>query len=131
MSQVPVSVAAGGDWEGAVGGASGAVSHSPRPSATRQLVLQAWNVPDLSAGVNCSFEDFTETESILEDGRIHCRSPSAREVAPITQGQGEWIHFLLSSTDTGGESKAGQNFRRGQSGSGAICSVCDETLVGV
>lgn len=54
-----------------------------------QLVLQAWNVPDLSAGVNCSFEDFTETESILEDGRIHCHSPSAREVAPITQGQGE------------------------------------------
>lgn len=54
-----------------------------------QLVLQAWNVPDLSAGVNCSFEDFTESESILEDGRIHCRSPSAREVAPITRGQGE------------------------------------------
>jgi hypothetical protein len=54
-------------------------------------VLQAWNVPDLSAGVNCSFEDFTETESILEDGRIHCHSPSAREVAPITQGQGEWV----------------------------------------
>uniref|UniRef100_A0A7N5P8C1 Plexin-A1 n=1 Tax=Ailuropoda melanoleuca TaxID=9646 RepID=A0A7N5P8C1_AILME len=25
------------------------------------LVLQAWNVPDLSAGVNCSFEDFTES----------------------------------------------------------------------
>lgn len=58
-----------------------------------QLVLQAWNVPDLSAGVNCSFEDFTETESILEDGRIHCHSPSAREVAPITQGQGEWVLY--------------------------------------
>lgn len=52
-------------------------------------MLQAWNVPDLSAGVNCSFEDFTESESILEDGHIHCRSPSAREVAPITRGQGE------------------------------------------
>lgn len=59
-----------------------------------QLVLQAWNVPDLSAGVNCSFEDFTESESILEDGRIHCRSPSAREVAPITRGQGECCHSL-------------------------------------
>lgn len=54
-----------------------------------QLVLQAWNVPDLSAGVNCSFEDFTESEGILEDGRIHCRSPSSWEVAPITRGQGE------------------------------------------
>lgn len=70
-------------------------------------MLQAWNVPDLSAGVNCSFEDFTETESILEDGRIHCHSPSAREVAPITQGQGEYILFLLSSCELGGESKAG------------------------
>lgn len=57
-------------------------------------MLQAWNVPDLSAGVNCSFEDFTESESILEDGRIHCRSPSAREVAPITRGQGESRHGL-------------------------------------
>lgn len=57
-------------------------------------MLQAWNVPDLSAGVNCSFEDFTESESILEDGRVHCRSPSAREVAPITRGQGECRHGL-------------------------------------
>ena len=64
------------------------MGRSPCPPAA-QLVLQAWNVPDLSAGVNCSFEDFTESEGVLEDGRIHCRSPSAREVAPITRGQGE------------------------------------------
>ena len=61
----------------------------PVPCPTPQLVLQAWNVPDLSAGINCSFEDFTESEGVLEDGRIHCRTPSAREVAPITRGQGE------------------------------------------
>uniref|UniRef100_A0A7N5KF55 Plexin-A1 n=1 Tax=Ailuropoda melanoleuca TaxID=9646 RepID=A0A7N5KF55_AILME len=68
-----------------------------------QLVLQAWNVPDLSAGVNCSFEDFTESESILEDGRIHCHSPSAREVAPITQGQGDQrvVKLYLKSKETG------------------------------
>uniref|UniRef100_A0A8C0Z7C8 Plexin-A1 n=1 Tax=Canis lupus familiaris TaxID=9615 RepID=A0A8C0Z7C8_CANLF len=67
------------------------------------LVLQAWNVPDLSAGVNCSFEDFTESESILEDGRIHCRSPSAREVAPITRGQGDQrvVKLYLKSKETG------------------------------
>ncbi|XP_034513148.1 plexin-A1 [Ailuropoda melanoleuca] len=67
------------------------------------LVLQAWNVPDLSAGVNCSFEDFTESESILEDGRIHCHSPSAREVAPITQGQGDQrvVKLYLKSKETG------------------------------
>uniref|UniRef100_A0A8C4LCE5 Plexin-A1 n=1 Tax=Equus asinus asinus TaxID=83772 RepID=A0A8C4LCE5_EQUAS len=69
------------------------------------LVLQAWNVPDLSAGVNCSFEDFTESESVLEDGRVHCRSPSAREVAPITRGQGEChqrvVKLYLKSKETG------------------------------
>lgn len=54
-----------------------------------QLVLQAWNVPDLSAGVNCSFEDFTESESRIEDGRIYCSSPSAKDVIPITRGRGE------------------------------------------
>uniref|UniRef100_A0A8C4LHP2 Plexin-A1 n=1 Tax=Equus asinus asinus TaxID=83772 RepID=A0A8C4LHP2_EQUAS len=67
-----------------------------------QLVLQAWNVPDLSAGVNCSFEDFTESESVLEDGRVHCRSPSAREVAPITRGQDQRVVKLyLKSKETG------------------------------
>uniref|UniRef100_G3TRA0 Plexin A1 n=1 Tax=Loxodonta africana TaxID=9785 RepID=G3TRA0_LOXAF len=67
------------------------------------LVLQAWNVPDLSAGVNCSFEDFTESESVLEDGRIHCLSPSAREVAPITRGQGDQrvVKLYLKSKETG------------------------------
>lgn len=54
-----------------------------------QLVLQACNVPDLSAGVNCSFEDFTESESRIEDGRIYCSSPSAKDVIPITRGRGE------------------------------------------
>ncbi|XP_053768498.1 plexin-A1 [Desmodus rotundus] len=67
------------------------------------LVLQAWNVPDLSAGVNCSFEDFTESESILEDGRIHCYSPSSEEVAPITRGQGDQrvVKLYLKSKETG------------------------------
>lgn len=55
-----------------------------------QLVLQAWNVPDLSAGVNCSFEDFTESESRIEDDRIYCSSPSAKDVIPITRGRGEF-----------------------------------------
>uniref|UniRef100_A0A6Q2X5U8 Plexin-A1 n=1 Tax=Esox lucius TaxID=8010 RepID=A0A6Q2X5U8_ESOLU len=53
-----------------------------------QLVLQAQNVPNLSAGVNCSFEDYTETEGRIFGGRIYCLSPSTREVAPITRNQG-------------------------------------------
>lgn len=87
------------------------------PPAPAQLVLQAWNVPDLSAGVNCSFEDFTESEGILEDGRIHCRSPSAREVAPITRGQGKatgrgasWRRWLLG--------QQGGDLVRGEGGGG-------------
>lgn len=56
-----------------------------------QLVLQAWNVPDLSTGVNCSFEDFTESESRIEDGKIYCSSPSAKDVIPITRGRGELV----------------------------------------
>uniref|UniRef100_A0A8C0BV27 Plexin-A1 n=1 Tax=Buteo japonicus TaxID=224669 RepID=A0A8C0BV27_9AVES len=63
------------------------------------LVLQAWNVPDLSAGVNCSFEDFTESESRIEDGKIYCSSPSAKDVIPITRGRGELLY--LKSKETG------------------------------
>uniref|UniRef100_A0A7N4NK99 Plexin A1 n=1 Tax=Sarcophilus harrisii TaxID=9305 RepID=A0A7N4NK99_SARHA len=71
--------------------------------STYCLVLQAWNVPDLSAGVNCSFEDFTESESRIEDGKIHCRSPSAKDVVPITRGQGDKrvVKLYLKSKETG------------------------------
>ena len=72
-----------------MGGGPPGCSPCPLPPPPPQLLLQAWNVPDLSAGVNCSFEDFVESEGVLEGGRIHCRTPSAREVAPITRGQGE------------------------------------------
>ncbi|XP_038627945.1 plexin-A1 [Tachyglossus aculeatus] len=67
------------------------------------LVLQAWNVPDLSAGVNCSFEDFTESESRIEDGKIHCSSPSSKDVIPITRGQGDKrvVKLYLKSKETG------------------------------
>uniref|UniRef100_A0A7N8Y9A6 Plexin-A1 n=1 Tax=Mastacembelus armatus TaxID=205130 RepID=A0A7N8Y9A6_9TELE len=37
-----------------------------------QLVLQARNVPDLSAGINCSFEDYVETEGQIQGGHIFC-----------------------------------------------------------
>uniref|UniRef100_A0A4W5PH41 Plexin A1 n=1 Tax=Hucho hucho TaxID=62062 RepID=A0A4W5PH41_9TELE len=68
-----------------------------------QLVLQAQNVPNLSAGVNCSFEDFTETEGRIFGGRIYCLSPSTREVAPITHNQGDkrTVKLYLKSKETG------------------------------
>ncbi|XP_072571531.1 plexin-A1-like [Paramormyrops kingsleyae] len=68
-----------------------------------QLVLHAHNVPDLSAGVNCSFDDFTESEGRIEDGLIYCLSPAARNVAPITRGQGDQrvVKLYLKSKETG------------------------------
>ncbi|XP_074537281.1 plexin-A1-like [Halichoeres trimaculatus] len=68
-----------------------------------QLVLQAQNVPSLSAGVNCSFEDYVETEGRIYGGRIFCLSPSTKDVAPITRDQGDQrvIKLYLKSKETG------------------------------
>ncbi|ELK13082.1 Plexin-A1 [Pteropus alecto] len=101
MSQVPVSAASQHGQRDGWG--SGTLLAHTSLLWVPQLVLQAWNVPDLSAGVNCSFEDFTESESVLEDGRIHCHSPSAGEVAPITRGQGDQrvVKLYLKSKETG------------------------------
>ncbi|XP_040009757.1 plexin-A1-like isoform X1 [Xiphias gladius] len=68
-----------------------------------QLVLQTQNVPSLSAGVNCSFEDYVETEGRIYGGRIFCLSPSTKEVAPITRDQGDRrvIKLYLKSKETG------------------------------
>ncbi|XP_019718683.1 plexin-A1-like [Hippocampus comes] len=68
-----------------------------------QLVLQTQNVPSLSAGVNCSFEDYVETEGRIYGGRIFCLSPSTKEVAPITRNQGDRrvIKLYLRSKETG------------------------------
>ncbi|XP_041953683.1 plexin-A1-like [Alosa sapidissima] len=69
-----------------------------------QLVLQPQNVPNLAAGVNCSFEDYVETEGYLLGSRIICRSPTARDVAPITRntpGDKRVIKLHLKSKETG------------------------------
>uniref|UniRef100_A0A8C7WDX4 Sema domain-containing protein n=1 Tax=Oncorhynchus mykiss TaxID=8022 RepID=A0A8C7WDX4_ONCMY len=70
----------------------------------RHLTINhAQNVPNLSAGVNCSFEDYTETEGRIFGGRIYCLSPSTREVAPITRNQGDkrTVKLYLKSKETG------------------------------
>ncbi|KAF7711597.1 plexin-A1b [Silurus meridionalis] len=68
-----------------------------------QLVLQARNVPDLSAGVNCSFEDYTETEARIQGSRIYCLSPTTKELIPITRHQGDKrvVKLYLKSKETG------------------------------
>uniref|UniRef100_A0A672KNS4 Plexin A1 n=1 Tax=Sinocyclocheilus grahami TaxID=75366 RepID=A0A672KNS4_SINGR len=62
-----------------------------------QLVLQALNVPDLSAGVDCSFEDYTETEGTIHGSRIYCLSPSAKELVPITRQQSQCLSCVNGS----------------------------------
>uniref|UniRef100_A0A8C1R6Z9 Plexin A1 n=1 Tax=Cyprinus carpio TaxID=7962 RepID=A0A8C1R6Z9_CYPCA len=68
-----------------------------------QLVLQARNVPDLSAGVDCSFEDYTETEGTIHGSHIYCFSPSAKELVPITRQQRDThvVKLYLKSRETG------------------------------
>ncbi|XP_067095512.1 LOW QUALITY PROTEIN: plexin-A1-like, partial [Osmerus mordax] len=68
-----------------------------------QLVLQTQNVPNLSAGVNCSFQDFTETEGQVFGGRVYCLSPSIRDVAPFTRDHGDKrvVKLYLKSKETG------------------------------
>uniref|UniRef100_A0A6Q2ZP96 Plexin-A1 n=1 Tax=Esox lucius TaxID=8010 RepID=A0A6Q2ZP96_ESOLU len=70
---------------------------------TGNLRVLSQNVPNLSAGVNCSFEDYTETEGRIFGGRIYCLSPSTREVAPITRNQGDkrTVKLYLKSKETG------------------------------
>ncbi|XP_052415262.1 plexin-A1b [Carassius gibelio] len=71
--------------------------------AEAQLVLQARNVPDLSAGVDCSFEDYTETEGKIHGSQIFCLSPSAKELVPITRQQRDThvVKLYLKSRETG------------------------------
>lgn len=55
-----------------------------------QLVLETYNVPELSAGVNCTFEDLSETDGLVVGNQIQCYSPAAKEVPRIITENGEW-----------------------------------------
>lgn len=58
-----------------------------------QLILEAHNVPELSAGVNCTFEDLAEMEGLVEGNRITCSSPAEKEVPRIVVDQGVSMHI--------------------------------------
>ena len=61
---------------------------SPLPP---QLTVALHNVPDLSAGESCAFEEVTESEAILlPSGELRCPSPSLQELQALTQGHGQW-----------------------------------------
>lgn len=53
------------------------------------------NVPDLSAGVSCAFEEVTENEAVLlPSGELRCPSPSLQELRALTRGHGQWLGLL-------------------------------------
>lgn len=54
-----------------------------------QLVLEAHNVPELSAGVNCTFEDLAEMNGLVEGNQIRCSSPAEKEMPRIIVDKGE------------------------------------------
>lgn len=65
-----------------------------------QLVLETYNVPELSAGVNCTFEDLSEMDGLVVGSQIQCISPAAKEVPQIITENGECVpqplHLHLS-----------------------------------
>lgn len=56
-----------------------------------QLTVAMHNVPDLSAGVSCAFEEVAESEAVLlPSGELRCPSPSVQELRALTRGHGQW-----------------------------------------
>ncbi|XP_076861455.1 plexin-A4 isoform X2 [Brachyhypopomus gauderio] len=67
------------------------------------LVLEAHNVPELSAGVNCTFEDLAEMDGMVDGNRITCSSPAEKEVPRVVVDQGDHqiVQLYLKSKETG------------------------------
>ncbi|XP_061107198.1 plexin-A4 [Conger conger] len=67
------------------------------------LVLEAHNVPELSAGVNCTFEDLAEMDGLVEGNQIRCTSPAEKEVPRIIfdKGDHQIVQLYLKSKETG------------------------------
>ncbi|ERE63098.1 plexin-A3-like protein [Cricetulus griseus] len=69
-----------------------------------QLTVAMRNVPDLSVGVSCSFEEVTKSEAVLlPSGELRCPSPSLQELQTLTRGHGatHTVRLQLLSMETG------------------------------
>uniref|UniRef100_A0A8C9T712 Plexin-A2 n=1 Tax=Scleropages formosus TaxID=113540 RepID=A0A8C9T712_SCLFO len=66
------------------------------------LLLKVSDVPDLSAGITCSFGNLTEVEGIVSGNQIMCVSPAAKDVPMIPTDQ-DWfgVELRLNSKETG------------------------------
>ncbi|XP_040830566.1 plexin-A3 isoform X2 [Ochotona curzoniae] len=69
-----------------------------------QLTVAMRNVPDLSAGVRCAFEEVAQSEAVLlPSGELRCPSPSLQELQALTRGHGatRTVRLQLLSKETG------------------------------
>lgn len=68
-------------------------------------MLEAHNVPELSAGVNCTFEDLAEMTGLVEGNRIKCFSPAEKDMPRIivekSKGGTIVIYISHEATNTG------------------------------
>ncbi|KAJ8386075.1 hypothetical protein AAFF_G00177640 [Aldrovandia affinis] len=67
------------------------------------LLLEAYYIPELSAGVRCSFGVLTEVDGLVEGNKIKCNSPTKKEVSRIVVDKGDHqaIELYLTSKETG------------------------------
>uniref|UniRef100_A0AAY4DJD6 Sema domain-containing protein n=1 Tax=Denticeps clupeoides TaxID=299321 RepID=A0AAY4DJD6_9TELE len=80
------------------------ISITPNNMSVTSTSTQVLNVPDLSAGVTCVFEELTESQGeVLSKGQVLCMSPSLRDLPSVTQGYGDKrvVKFSLKSKETG------------------------------
>lgn len=55
-----------------------------------QLTIRVQNVPALSGGVSCVFEDLSESSGeVVAKGQVMCLSPSLRDLPAHTHSYGE------------------------------------------
>lgn len=83
-----------GEWRGGGAACTPARRGSGAPAVSPllpQLTVAMHNVPDLSAGVSCAFEEVAESEAVLlPSGELRCPSPSVQELRALTRGHGQW-----------------------------------------
>uniref|UniRef100_A0AAY4DKL1 Sema domain-containing protein n=1 Tax=Denticeps clupeoides TaxID=299321 RepID=A0AAY4DKL1_9TELE len=78
------------------------ISITPNNMSVTSTSTQVLNVPDLSAGVTCVFEELTESQGeVLSKGQVLCMSPSLRDLPSVTQGDKRVVKFSLKSKETG------------------------------
>ncbi|XP_008317315.1 plexin-A2 [Cynoglossus semilaevis] len=66
------------------------------------LLIKVSDVPDLSAGITCSFGNLTEVDGQVNGNQILCVSPAAKDVPVIPTDQ-DWsgVELRLNSKETG------------------------------